>query len=365
MAIEALGRACREPCGKAQEAGRDVDDGSSAAHYRGAVNLPSDLSPASTGLDELDELTAFVQATALAESGRTHFTRDDLHRRFTAPGFDVARDVVIVRDPSGSLVGVEWVAASAPFVRFDATGFVSPERLGEGIGTALLGWARELVLSRIDQAPDGARVILSAGVDSRHRPSIDLMTGSGMTQVREFLEMRVDFDGPTDSPAIPEGIEIRGFVPGNDDVATYEAIDEAFRDHFGHVERPLEAGLERFRHWMSSPDYDPTLWWVAVDGDEIAGNCLCEGSVEGDDAIGYVANLGVRRPWRGRGLAKAMLLLAFAEFRSRGKIACTLHVDATNLTGATRLYEAVGMHESERYLAFEAELRSGEDLIVR
>jgi mycothiol synthase len=329
------------------------------------VNLPSDLSAEPIDLADLDELTEFVRAVSLDESGRPHYTRDELHTSFTAPGFDPGRDGLTVRDSGGAIVGVEWVRSSVPFVRFDASGLVATHRLGEGIGSALLDWAKGVAVSRLGEAPEGARVTLAAGVDSRHRPGMELMEGSGMDLVREFLEMRIDFDGPTPEPVIPDGLEIRGFVPGEDDEATYLAIDEAFRDHFGHVERPFEAGFARFRHWMSSPSSDPTLCWLAVSGDDIAGNCLCEGSVEGDESIGYVGNIGVRRPWRGKGLAKALLLTAFGEFRRRGKTSATLHVDAANLTGATRLYEAVGMHESERYAAFEAELRPGEELRVR
>jgi ribosomal protein S18 acetylase RimI-like enzyme len=87
--------------------------------------------------------------------------------------------------------------------------------------------------------------------------------------------------------------------------------------------------------------------------------------VDGDDRIGYVGNISVRKPWRGRGIAKAFLYLAFQEFKRRSKTAATLHVDAENLTGATRLYEVVGMRESERYALFEMELRPGKDLSVR
>lgn len=329
------------------------------------MKLPSDLVAAPGDLGDLDEITAFVQAVSLEESGRRHYTRDELHTSFTSPGFDLGRDSLTVRDSGGDLIGIEWVGTSAPFVRFAATGLVATHRLGEGIGTALLDWAKGVAVSRLGEAPEGARVTLSVGVDSQHRPGVDLVEGYGMEQVREFLEMRIDFDGPTPVPVIPEGLEIRGFVPGEDEEATYRAIDEAFRDHYGYVERPFEAGFARFRHWMSSPSSDPTLWWLATSGDDIAGNCLCEGSVEGDESIGYVANIAVRRPWRGKGLAKALLLTAFGEFRRRGKTSATLHVDATNLTGATRLYEAVGMHETERYLNFEAELRPGEELSVR
>lgn len=316
-------------------------------------------------IEEIDELAELVRVASLAESGRVHFSRDELEASLTAPGIELERDTLTVRDETGELLGLEWVNGTAPFVRFHTTGFVAPDRLGQGVGTHLIEWAQDLVLQRLGEAPEGARVSLSAGVDTRHDASMDLMRGAGWELARHFLEMRVDFEGEPAVPTFPEGITVRTFVPGEDDIVTYQAIDEAFRDHYGHVERPLEAGLERFRHRMSLSTFDPSLWWVAMEGDTVAGACLCEPSAEGDESVGYVGSLSVRRPWRGRGLAKALLVHAFGKLFQRGRKAVTLHVDAENLTGATRLYEAVGMKESERYAAFETELRPGEDLAVR
>ena len=53
--------------------------------------------------------------------------------------------------------------------------------------------------------------------------------------------------------------------------------------------------------------------------------------------------LGVRRAWRRQGLGEALLLRSFAAFRQRGLTRGTLGVDASSVTGATRLYERAGM----------------------
>lgn len=329
------------------------------------MKLPLDLTASPADIGQLDELTHFAQTVSLEESGREHFSREHLESTFTAPGFELQRDTVAVRDQAGELVGLEWVTAAAPFVAFHAMGLVAGHRLGEGIGTALLDWARSRARARLDKAPDRARVTLSTGVDSRHRPSRELMEGSGMELVRYFVEMRIDFAGPTMLSPFPQGLTVRTFRSGEDDAITYRAIDEAFGDHYGHVERPFEAGLERFRHRMALPSFDPGLWWLVFEDEEVVGACLCHPSAEDDETAGYVASLSVRKPWRGRGIAKALLLNAFGELRSRGRQAVTLHVDADSLTGATRLYEAVGMRETARYAIFEAELRPGRELSVR
>ena len=68
---------------------------------------------------------------------------------------------------------------------------------------------------------------------------------------------------------------------------------------------------------------------------------------------GYVGIIGVRRGRRGRGLAKALLLRTFGEFWRRGVTRVSLDVDADSPTGATRLYESVGMHVEGAMAVYE------------
>jgi mycothiol synthase len=106
---------------------------------------------------------------------------------------------------------------------------------------------------------------------------------------------------------------------------------------------PIEDTFDEWRHWTTKRDnFEPTLWFLALDGEDIAGFSLCRQD-DTDPSAGYVAMLGVRRPWRRRGLGEALLLHAFAAFRARGYTRATLGVDASSPTGATRLYERAGM----------------------
>jgi mycothiol synthase len=67
--------------------------------------------------------------------------------------------------------------------------------------------------------------------------------------------------------------------------------------------------------------------------------------------------LGTRRPWRRRGLAKALLYASFNEIRARGKPRAVLGVDAENPTGATRLYEGAGMRVLSESAAYRLRVR--------
>jgi ribosomal protein S18 acetylase RimI-like enzyme len=142
-------------------------------------------------------------------------------------------------------------------------------------------------------------------------------------------------------------------------------VRDAFRDHWGVSEHSEEVSMEAWRKIrLEAPDFDPTLYFLAMDGDQIAGASLCRPSLPEDERMGYVWTLAVGRPWRKRGLGEALLRHSFQEFYRRGKLRAALHVDADSLTGAVRLYEKVGMRSDPQRLMtrFEKVLRPGRDL---
>ena len=172
---------------------------------------------------------------------------------------------------------------------------------------------------------------------------------------------------PVPDPVWPQGITLRTFNPETDAEAVYRADVDSFRDHFGFIEEPFEEGFERFKYFhIDHDDFDPTLWFLAMDGDEIAGINLCRphSDAYADPALGWVGSLGVRRPWRKRGLGLALLRHSFNEFYRRGRRRVGLGVDAQNLTGALRLYERAGMHSHRAFDFYEKELRPGTEISV-
>jgi len=122
-------------------------------------------------------------------------------------------------------------------------------------------------------------------------------------------------------------------------------------------------GYAEWTTWMDEdPSFDESLYFVAMDGDEIAGFSLCYDVTGEGPNVGAVEQLGIRRPWRQRGLGLALLQHSFGELYQRGRTTVTLGVDAQSLTGALRLYEKAGMHVRHRADRFEKELRPGKDL---
>jgi ribosomal protein S18 acetylase RimI-like enzyme len=228
-----------------------------------------------------------------------------------------------------------------------------------------MDWAEDRARVALERAPADARIVLEAGTTSTHLPTTELLGERGFVAVRHSLSMARELDDRLPAPVWPAGITVRTMRPG-DELAVYRAENEAFRDHWGHIEAPEAEGYPIWRHRaLEDPAHDPSLWFLALDGDQIAGMALCDAFQIGDPDMGWVNTLGVRRPWRRQGLAEALLYHSFAELRRRGRTRVGLGVDASSLTGATRLYEKAGMHAIRDFVHFEKELRAGVDLATQ
>jgi GNAT superfamily N-acetyltransferase len=131
------------------------------------------------------------------------------------------------------------------------------------------------------------------------------------------------------------------------------------------VEEPFAEGLKRWKHNREHINFDPTLFFLALEGDEIAGINFCRTHSPYDANVGWVGSLGVRRPWRKQGLGLALLRYSFNEFYRRGKRKVGLGVNAQNLTGALRIYENAGMHVAQAEDVYEKELRAGTEITVQ
>lgn len=201
--------------------------------------------------------------------------------------------------------------------------------------------------------PDSVLRTVAAAPDDVTR---GIFERSGYRPIRHSFHMSIDVTGELPAPDWPAGIAVRPHVPGEDDELVYEADQEAFEDHWEHMRTPYDEW--RF-YSVERHDFDPSLWFLADDGGEIAGLSLCAPHFSGEPGVGRVATLAVRRPWRRRGLGLALLHHSFRELKARGFDEVRLEVDGENLTGAVRLYERAGMHVSRRYDTFEKPIDRG------
>ncbi len=299
-----------------------------------------------------------------AQIGADEFTVEEYRTEWEAPGFDLENSTRAVFTPDEQLVGLVevWDLANPP-VRIWVWGRVHPNFEGLGIGTMLMQWAEERARQAIARVPDGVQVVMQSGTVSTYESPGHLFSRLGMETNRHFWRMAIDLADDIPQPTWPDGITVRTFADKNDLPAVYKAVDEAFRDHWGYVSGEEKETLERWQHFIETDEaFDPSLWFLAMDGDEIAAMSLCRFKITDDPEMGFVDTLGVRRPWRRQGVALALLHHSFAEFKKRGQKRAGLGVDAGSLTGATKLYEKAGMHVARQFDNYSKVLRPGKDI---
>lgn len=282
-------------------------------------------------------------------------TPDELRHEWETPGFTLEKDAFLVETSEGRVVGFEEFGNIHRHAVLRADGYVHPDFKGRGIGTTLLRAVEERARQEISLAEPDVRVSFRSMIDNRDQASHELHKNEGYRSLRYHWRMEIVLDGPPPQPQFPEGIEVRPFIKGEHDTLVWQAQNESFRDHWGSHDVSFE---EWKREKFDDPEFDPSLWAIAWDGEEVAGISLNRYRM----GIGWIRSLGVRRPWRKRGLGEALLLHTFGEFYRRGKNTIGLGVDAQNPTGATRLYHKVGMYAASEYVTYEKELRAGRNI---
>jgi mycothiol synthase len=183
----------------------------------------------------------------------------------------------------------------------------------------------------------------------------DLMEQLGLKPVRYSFSMIRSCSEPVEVYSLPEGIEVRPVGP-EDYRAVFDAEAEAFKDHWGYV-APTDNDFERF---LNSSNFDPSLWKVAWDGDQVVGQVLNFVDPKENEAFnrkrGYTEDISVRRPWRRRGVARALLTQSVKMFQDMGFEETSLGVDTENPNGALQLYESVGYKEDRCFINYRAQM---------
>lgn len=256
---------------------------------------------------------------------------------------DLADDLRII-ELDGQIVGyvrVEWIDQNDGSRSYDMVCLLHPAQREQGIGGAMLRWAEARIRQIAAGHPDDRTRWFGAENWDADRHATRLLTKSGYAPVRTFFEMvRSTLDDLPEAD-LPEGFEIRALDRGDMRVL-WEAEMKAFRDHWGGVDES-EAGFERYAR---EPNLDPSLLVVAFAGDEIAGAVRNEINEAENEQFsrrrGLLASVFVRRPYRRRGLARALILRSLSLLAERGMTSATLGVDADNPYAALDLYESYG-----------------------
>jgi GNAT superfamily N-acetyltransferase len=281
-------------------------------------------------LEDAAAVAAVFSAVEIAIQGRSSFDEDSVLGWWQTTSLET--NTWLFED-EGRIVAAAGGELHAD--RGNWAGSVHPEAQGRGIGAQLLSLAEARL------AEEGAKRLHSWTVAGDVRAD-ELFAAHGYNEVRRFWDMAIEL---SDEPPAAPPVAVSGFE-ADDAVSFHAALEEAFADHWEPHPEPFETWWAR---QQGRRNFDTSLWFLIRDGDEVAAICRNEARADG----GYIGALGVRRPWRGKGYGKALLLQSFREFHRRGHRRVTLGVDAANPTGATQLYRGVGMHAEQEFVVYE------------
>lgn len=269
--------------------------------------------------------------------------------------FDPARSIVMA-EMQGRLVGYArtWrYTTGEGFLVQPQIAFVHADFRRRGVGTALLHCMEARAREEAAAHPRATAWLHQAFVTEGERDRAHLLQRSGYRIARHFLEM----ERPTleDIPAfpLPAGFEVRPVAPEHLR-AIYDAHVEALRDHWGHA----APDPEDFELWKRSRTCQPHLWQIAwhVASNQVAGQVKpwidSEQNATMNRMRGYTEFISVGKPWRRRGLARALVARALHAQKAAGMNESALGVDGESVFSAARLYEACGFRVVKRNVLY-------------
>ena len=303
--------------------------------------------------EDLNAVAQFIYSTCEAEGDTgVAVTPDELANEWKYEGFDPGRDAFLALTPAGQVTGYAALYDTGAHCNLNGDVYLHPALTDAAATRALLRAVETRAQDHIPQAPPGERVFIRVQLADKDEAGKAVFAQEGYTAARYHWRMGIELERAPAVPALPAGCEARPFDQAAHGQAVWQARNQAFRENWGS--RALT--YEDFAYYnYDDPQYDPSLWVVIWQGDEVAGFAINHYRM----GNGWVQTLGVRPAWRGKGLGAALLARSFDAFYRRGTRSIGLGVDASNPTGATELYRKAGMRIVNAFVTLEKQLRAG------
>jgi mycothiol synthase len=296
--------------------------------------------------NDIRAITSLIYEVCESEGDTaTALTEEDLQNEWEYEGFDPEKDAFVVEDDQGKLAGYAAVYDINSHCELSGDIYVHPDydvsQVGKALCFAMQKRAEEHALLATNKGS-----LMRVVVDNRNQEIKQLFIQGGYQAARYHWRMEIDLKEAPQVQSLPDRLLVIPFNWDQHAQAVRNARNAAFAGNWGS--HALD--LEEFSYYTKeNPEYDASLWQVAWDGDQVAGFCINHMRM----GIGWIHILGVIPEWRGMGVGFALLQRSFAEFYRRGTHVIGLGVDAANESGATRLYERIGMVVISEFVTLE------------
>jgi mycothiol synthase len=289
---------------------------------------------------DMPALVQMANAIDAQESDPGRTSLEPFEQLISAPHIHAEEDFFVALGEDDALIGVSLLMVRPDSGMAFADIMVHPDHHDGPAAANLIRRSEARVLARAStEFADAPAVYLNFGVLERKKFLASILQTLGYSEVRRAYMMRIALNSPLAQPEFPADFALRPFDKGRDAKNVHAVFQECFADHWGGV---AQITFEEWAYQMESPTFDPGLWHILSQNDEIAAICLCEVSTR-EEGLGLVEALGVRPAFRKQGLGGLLLRHAFCDFQKRGYQQVGLDVDTENTTQAVALYEKAGM----------------------
>ncbi|MFC2078018.1 GNAT family N-acetyltransferase [Candidatus Bipolaricaulota bacterium] len=313
------------------------------------------------GESDYEPMLAVIEASKAVDQDEWSQTLDDIVRNYRyLRNCDPFTDMIFA-EVEGQVAGYGrtwWEDEKKGDRVYNLFTNMAPDWRGVGIRRAMLRWLETRACEVSDGNPtDGAELLQSWASENEHDAK-GLLESEGYEIVRWEYEMVRSLADTIQPAPLPEGIEVRPVTDADADTI-FAAAAEAFADHWG-VTSWFDA--DSLKEWREGPTWNPALWKIAWDGDQVVGTVLNfvdeKENAEYERRRGYTEAICVLKPWRGLGVAKALITESMKMHKEMGMTETAHGVDTQNPTGALQLYEGLGYRPRKTHFTFRKPLRT-------
>lgn len=323
-------------------------------HPENMPEIPGLVFRSFAGESDYPGMLAIIEAATKADEEESSSTLTDIKHDYAHLTNSNPETDMIFAEIDGEAVAysrVQWWQEKKPNDRIYLH-FVNiiPKWRSQGIEETMIQWCEARLKAIAQEHPEDSKRLFQTFSMGSKDDFNKILDSQGYAPERYSIEMSRSLENiPEDE--LPDGIEVHP-VAEEHLRKVWDASVEAFRDHWGYAE-PEE---EDYISYKTSKYFQPELWQVAWDGEEVVSSVMNyidqDYNKKYQRKRGWTENISTRRKWRRRGIAKALIVRSMHMHKAKGMTEVALGVDTENPNGALGLYQSLGYEKEKTYITF-------------